>query len=606
MIDWLKVTKAAYFYRRKKRLSNRAVTEAFRAIRQAAENPSQNIFSHVRQASNGASWSALSFFFDRDPAFLEAPRANPKERVCGYVLLIEHANYVVLFKSNLDFPTSFKTEYLQKVGADRIETAIARADATFEQIRLRNMAASRSTLRSKTLEADNLENAVGPSGASRFVTRGYKVRRGQDHHSATPTTGLISTRSDRVGYDDLIDWTKSVVSLLDEQGAAISTFISGFARPIDLSSMPAGVVPTYVAVDTAALREELFDLQPAIRLVRKSGAGIDVLAKPEIDAVLGALDREFAVQKVKGELRVTVAPRNEHVGEINLGKSSISLRRLSLAEVAEIYVESTNPAEQEESRLPIRRYIDHNDLFTVLFSDFSIVYIDGALYRDGTIMDGGKRVLSYIRADASLNNAIDEKGNFTPNQPEFDGNTVFRIVVDSVARGDQTLVCDDLGDEWADFIGVNNGSSPKTISFYHAKHGAPSLGAGHMHIAVSQATKNLGRMALHPNEVAGKLQKWAERYANDNAVTSIVRTVRGNVPTLAATMSDAAGAPDTIRRVFIVTSSLSRGQLEGTLTAIQRGEAAPTPHFVQLYWLLMSYFSACTEVGAYPYIICRD
>jgi len=29
-------------------------------------------------------------------------------------------------------------------------------------------------------------------------------------------------------------------------------------------------------------------------------------------------------------------------------------------------------------------------------------------------------------------------------------------------------------------------------------------------------------------------------------------------------------------------------------------------HIVQLYWLLMSFFSACAEVGAYPYVVCQE
>lgn len=26
----------------------------------------------------------------------------------------------------------------------------------------------------------------------------------------------------------------------------------------------------------------------------------------------------------------------------------------------------------------------------------------------------------------------------------------------------------------------------------------------------------------------------------------------------------------------------------------------------RLYWLLMSFFSACAEVGAYPYVVCQE
>lgn len=54
----------------------------------------------------------------------------------------------------------------------------------------------------------------------------------------------------------------------------------------------------------------------------------------------------------------------------------------------------------------------------------------------------------------------------------------------------------------------------------------------------------------------------------------------------------------------IVTSSLSRAQVEGVLAAASHG-TPPTPHFVQLYWLLMSYFSACIEMGVRGYVVCR-
>jgi hypothetical protein len=50
---------------------------------------------------------------------------------------------------------------------------------------------------------------------------------------------------------------------------------------------------------------------------------------------------------------------------------------------------------------------------------------------------------------------------------------------------------------------------------------------------------------------------------------------------------------------------LSKSAVKEALAAISRGEA-PDPYFVQLYWLLMSFFSACTEVGAFGYVICQE
>jgi hypothetical protein len=69
-------------------------------------------------------------------------------------------------------------------------------------------------------------------------------------------------------------------------------------------------------------------------------------------------------------------------------------------------------------------------------------------------------------------------------------------------------------------------------------------------------------------------------------------------------IEEARSAPDLVKRVFIVTSSLSRNDVEAAFTAAALGQAPPA-HFVQLYWLLTSYFSACTEVGAIGYVVCQ-
>jgi hypothetical protein len=182
---------------------------------------------------------------------------------------------------------------------------------------------------------------------------------------------------------------------------------------------------------------------------------------------------------------------------------------------------------------------------------------------------------------------------------------VFGIVVDAIAANEEVLVCDDLTDEWADFIGISAAGQPKTISFYHAKHGALSLGASPFHIAVSQAMKNLGRMALSEEALPAKLDRWEQTYANNVVITQIGRIIRGTRPVLEQKIAEVRGAPDTIRRAYIVTSSLSRRQLEAEFAAITRGQA-PRPHFVQLYWLLNAFFSACVEAGAVGYVICQD
>ena len=193
---WLRSAKSANFYKKRRRLPKAAITELFRTIRQNSDTPSQNVFHHVKQPLGHASWSAIAFFYERAPSFLELPEGHARERVRGFLMLVEYREHVV-FKSGLDLPSTFKTDYLRRAGDDRVEGAIAHADATFEQIRLRNMATSKYALRSKTLEANDLRTVVGPSG----------------------------------------------VDMLVDQKIESSPFIRAFARPVDLDSMPADVLP---------------------------------------------------------------------------------------------------------------------------------------------------------------------------------------------------------------------------------------------------------------------------------------------------------------------------------------------------------------------------
>jgi hypothetical protein len=56
--------------------------------------------------------------------------------------------------------------------------------------------------------------------------------------------------------------------------------------------------------------------------------------------------------------------------------------------------------------------------------------------------------------------------------------------------------------------------------------------------------------------------------------------------------------------VYIVTSSLSKAQVEAEFEKLANG-GRPLAHFVQLYSLLMTYFSACSEMGAVGFVACR-
>lgn len=605
MIEHLQVGQSCYFYECKRPLSQNAIDQLFRGLRAQARKPSQNVFRVDRIGLAEACYSAICFSYERDVSFL-AVDAKVVERVFGFVLIVERGPHIAVFKSGLDLPSDFKSTFLGKIPNERIESAIARHDAVFEKLRLRNMSISPFALRSKSLEARNLENAVAISSASRFIPHGYSVRRDDGVYSATPSTGRISIRADRASVEAAVAWVTHVSHQLEAEDGAVSSFIRNFARSIELNALPAKVYPTFVGIDTAALADALFTVDNGIRLISKSGDAVESLSKTASETLLAALEAAFPIINRRGIYEVTAENGDTLIATIRIGATRIALRGLDLPIIREIFVERCDiPMGEDPEAISLASYIDRENLFTVLFTDVTLAYIDGALFRDDALAAGGAALLAHLQVDRSLEKTTSEKGTFTPGQRAFTPDSVFRSVVDTIANSDDVLLCDDLGDEWADFIGICTRSNPSMISFYHAKHGDRSLSASAFHDSVGQAIKNLGRMNLPADMLIGKLKSWGSFYRNDGVQTNIARIVRGGpAQEVADKIARVRGAPDVLMRAFIVTSSLSYAQVENTLKAIASGKR-PSPHFIQLYWLLMSYFSACTEMDVRGYVICR-
>lgn len=605
MIDHLTVGRAAYFYRRKRRLSHDAVERLFRSVRAQAKAPSQNLFRVNRAELGDAIYSALCFSFEREPAFLE-PESGAIERVFGFLMVVEKGDFIAVLKSGLDLPATFKSDFLMKIANESVESAIATHDAVFEQLRLKNMSMSKLALRSKSFEARDLENTVPTASANRFIAQGYRVRRPDGSYSATPGTGRISLRADRANHAQIVAWASDIIELLEADAAPTAAFIRNFARPVELDSIPRGVRPTFVAVDIAALAEELLEADATLRLVELRGGVPVALNDVEVGTILTALDESFPVRPSRIGPRVMTVDGRTEIARIKVGKSRISLQKLSLPIIDNVIVENRGqPLGNDPEARPLARHIDREDYFTILFSDMSLAYVDGALFRDEALAGGGENFLRHLVVEPLLATSNSEKGAFIDDQPLFADNSVFRVVADQIAQDCDVLICDDLGDEWADFIGLTTQSSPTMVSFYHAKHGARSLGASPFHEAVGQAQKNLGRMSLPEEAMAGKYASWDDRYRNDGAQTDISRIMRGGaLADIEAAVGSVRGAPDLVKRVFIVTSSLSRADVAAVFAAAQNG-VAPSAHFVQLYWLLTTYFAACVEMGAIGYVVCQ-
>lgn len=604
MIDDLSVPTSANFYAIKKNFSDKGINDLFVDLRASYGVTGNNEFKYTRESLAGARWSAICFRYESTPTFLDEA-THVRETLCGLLMIVEYQKYAAVLHSRISLLSTFKTRHLAAVPTAQVEGAIATADAIFQKMRMRNMSVSPYAMQNKTLEAANLANVVGRGGSRRYAPRNYSVLAGDSQRSATPSTGRISYRAAKVDLAGIVDFSKSVIEALRDDTAVVSPFIRSFARPVTLTEALDISQPTTFAIDTTVLVEALDG--SGIRLVRQDAdEGIVELSAEELIAVIAQLERPLAISGDKRVRSVSEPDSGEEVASIALNKSRIALRTLSMTPASDILVESVEvPLGEDEDRVSLRDYLDEANALLVLFDDVRLAYIDGQVFRDETLMDGGEAFLQYFRTDASLSAVTSEKGeHFSAQQTAFDGTSTFGAVVDHIGANDTILVCDDLGDEWADFIGVKEEAGLTHVSFYHAKHGVLSLGASPFHISVSQAIKNLGNMSFPEERLLAKVQTWNAPYVAPQQPTQISRVIRSGAPDLAAALRRTGTAPDVIRRAIIVTSSLSKQALSDNFAAIQAGQR-PSPSFIQLYWLLQTFFDACTEAGATGAVVCQ-
>ncbi|MGJ8586369.1 MAG: hypothetical protein ACSHXD_19945 [Marinosulfonomonas sp.] len=603
MIENLVVGKSAAFFTIRKNLTNKAVEEMFTALRKKYGTTAHNIFRHIREIHGNTRWSAICFEYEALPAFLD-PASGVKEKLCGYMMIVEYQDHAALFSSRLSLPTTFKSRHLAPITMSRMEGAIARENAVFQKMRMRNLSVSPHVMRNKTLEAPDLSNVVGSSGSRRYAPQTYAVSVDNVYSTVTPSTGRIGVRSDKVNRDELIDFAETMIDDLRVDPVNVSPFIRTFARPMSFMDALAVSQPIAVAVDTARLAAAAVGEDATIRLVHVGNDAVE-LSTDELNVLFVQLDQALTIEGTR-KLRTAKLPGSDDVcAKISLNKSRIALKSLALGMAATVEVEARDLAlGMDPERRSLCSYLDEENCIIVLFDDIQLSYIDGQVFRDETMMDGGTSFLPYLQPEESLQAVTGEKGAFVPGQANFDVTSAFGSIVEHVAVNDDILICDDLGDEWADFIGIKEEGGFVQVCFYHAKHGELELSAGSFHVAVSQAIKNLGNMMFPVERMEAKIQGWETTYNAPNQPTLIAKIIRNNAGDLGESIVRARTSPDVRRRAVIVTSSLSKQAVEDMFVAIQNGHR-PTHTFVQLYWLLQSFFSACTEVGASGSIVCQ-
>lgn len=226
------------------------------------------------------------------------------------------------------------------------------------------------------------------------------------------------------------------------------------------------------------------------------------------------------------------------------------------------------------------------------------MYFMGRIYQVNPNTSDIKNVLYAIEEISDMANVKSEKGNIKKHSKNFQKNSLFSLI-EKIHKKDNYIFCDDLGNEWADHITINN--KKICISFIHSKYKEDiSNSASNLHDIIGQAIKNLGNMHFSEGQFLKKKTKFTNFYED----SQIPRIRKGKINNLDSDLENLLRQHSLHRKCIIACPFLSKKNIEDEFNNFNSGKPV-RGNIIQLLWILSSFIHAAKEIGVIPIIYCR-
>jgi len=407
----------------------------------------------------------------REVYFLDG--VNLHDTIHSYILILEIDGVIVVLRKSAANVADVLQNYFDLVNHESLISTFNDDEVEFQKLALRNMTVSDKAIRARSFEAVDLKGVVSVYAAGRSIPYFLKLRQGNTLRTITTTTGRIAESAQRKGIDDIAIWAKQLVEKIVARRGRKS-FLDAFASPIDLKDVLSVTQPIAILIEVSSFLERIQNDDP--HFYKKSSHGLEILRVSWKDKLLRAMEHVLEIDaagKITGRFRHS---------KIRTNPKTITFRARVLTKIFLF---------ENGREITLQKYLIKHGLYSVCFSNPKYMYFRGNCFEDKSGSSEIDQLLRMLLPQPDLSRATSEKGSVTAASTVFDATSIFGIV-ETLHATDDYILCDDLGDEWADHICFNIGSA--CISFIHSKYGDASTSASNFHDVVGQGLKNIGNM----------------------------------------------------------------------------------------------------------------
>ena len=598
LINDLILNENAYFYRKINQIDHGLINRLFRHITEKAkEIVLEKIGIDYQIENHQINYSVIIFNFEDKPGFIESTATIPPELKYSYLLIIQYNGFVVVCKRNV---AGLKELYenVEDIDYFLLSRLLVSDATTFEKFNIKNMDISETALRSKVLEALNLRNSLPIAVGNRYVLNSFRMNNKGDRFSLSLNTSRINHLSEKINFDELVKWIINITERISNFRAK-NTYLDIFPNPIDFASTIDSLTPVCVLFVLDELIK-LFEDNRLRKICYVNGKNKKNIKSSVFLRHLTNFARfsHLTASANGGQRRCyLVGNAMDKTLCICLNDKSISCKAKNLQKII-LDIDG-------EGEYGLIEYINKKQNFIINFNKPDYIYFSKSLFQDTKLLNIIDPLMEIFQPFPELGLITSEKGEgeLKRNSTKFTKKSLFGFIERTLLPSAEVLVCDDLSDEWADFIATDKDE----LIFCNAKYATSQMSASDFHILVGQTQKNLGRFLATDTEWNSK-RKWAEDYVLNRIRTRIKRIRRGQDKN--DVINKILGTQKNVnyqKKIWLVINYISKRELINEFTSLKADPASYNkPQVVQLLWLITSLVSICSEFGTQIRIACKE
>jgi hypothetical protein len=589
ILDNLIINENAYFYHNANdiRISKSAIENLFKDV--SCDKRGRYLLKTVRKSvGNGITFSVCVFKYECKPTLIEEDIEGWNESKIAYLLIVEVEDYIVISRKNISNIHSF-IKLFYSLDYTTLSTLFVDSETSFEKFNLQNLNVSDKALRGKSLEALDLKENFPSLGASNYILNSMRVKNNEEKVSVMLNSSRINKFGNKLGIERFCDWSFSMINKIKSHRGG-DTFLSIFAEPQDYENMRNDLIPISILFVLSKFHADYENGRITGAFVRM------VSSKKLIDRRItyplkhiAPLEKTLNIANRNGCFYVENTTAKDL--KININTKSITLQSRKMKNVILRL--------DDDSDISFIDYVNKYSNFIINFEDLDLVYSNRKLFKDSKLLGNIDYFMDIFIPHEELSTVNSEKGELDIGNDSFSDGSIFSFVETNFSNEYDFFVCDDLGREWADHIGIND----DTVAFYLSKYNVSTFSATSFQDIVGQAQKNLGNLTPQDYQLEGKRDFWSAIYPR----TNIQRLRKGEsannfVQQFKRTLRNI----HLKRKCYLVINFISKSKLQENLMRLQHGERfGERNETIQILWFISSLVSSCKEVNADVYVCCK-